>query len=321
LLATYAGSSSTVAPGSVLFPGTDKEIPTAIPAIREVATSVAQPRLRRRSRARPSVCYPTGVKELVVQPIGYVRSPFREKVEAPRQGTAGGAEGTVELSPEYADALSDLDSFDRIWLVFWFDRAEGWRPKVLPPRSDEKRGVFATRSPHRPNPIGLTAVRLERVEGVVLHVRDLDLVDGTPILDIKPYIPYADAFPEASSGWLTPSDARAAWKVDVEPLAQEQLEWIAKETGTDIRARIDAALALGPQPHAYRRIKETSDGGRVLAIKEWRARFRVETEGRRLVVERVFSGYRPREIEQGSEPAHVLHRAFVARFGSARESG
>ena len=267
------------------------------------------------------MCYPTGVKELLVRPVAFVRSPFREKVEAPRQGTvAGGAAGTVEVLPAYQDALADLDGFDRIWLLFWFDRAEGWRPKVLPPRSDEKRGVFATRSPHRPNPIGMTAVRLERVDGLVLHVRDLDLVDGTPVLDIKPYIPYADAFPDAATGWLEGRDPRAAWSVTFEPLAIEELAWIATETGLDLRARVEAALSLGPQPHAYRRIKETSDGGRVLAVKAWRARFHVEEDARRLVVERISSGYRPREIAEGREPAHAVHRAFVERFGSSAAS-
>lgn len=256
------------------------------------------------------------MRELVVRPIGFVRSPYGEKVEAPRQGTAGGAAGTVELLPPYQDALSDLEGFERIWLLFWFDRAEGWKPKVLPPRSEEKRGVFATRSPHRPNPIGLTAVRLERIEGLVLHIRDLDLVDGTPVLDIKPYIPYADAFPEAGAGWLQGFDPRPAWTVDLEPAAIEQLAWIANETGFDLRSRVESALALGPQPHAYRRIKETADGQRVLAVKAWRARFRVEDDARRLVVERILSGYRPREIEQGKEPDHALHRAFVERFGA-----
>jgi tRNA-Thr(GGU) m(6)t(6)A37 methyltransferase TsaA len=253
--------------------------------------------------------------ELVVRPIGFVRSPFREKVEAPRQGTAGGASGTVELLPEYQDALADLDGFERVWLLFWFDRAEGWRPKVLPPRSEEKRGVFATRSPHRPNPIGMTAVRLERVDGLVLHVHDLDLVDGTPILDIKPYVPYADAFPEASAGWLDGRDPRAAWSVAFEAPADAALDWISKETGFDLRSRIVASLGLGPQPHAYRRIKTTSDGGRILAVKEWRAPFRVEEEARRIVVERIASGYRRRDLEQGQDAAHDVHRAFVAQFG------
>jgi tRNA-Thr(GGU) m(6)t(6)A37 methyltransferase TsaA len=255
--------------------------------------------------------------ELVVRPIGYVRSPFNEKVEAPRQGTvSGGAPGTVEVLPPYLDALADLESFERVWLVFWFDRAEGWRPKVLPPRSDVKRGLFSTRSPHRPNPIGITAVRLDRIDGLTLHVRDLDLVDHTPILDIKPYLPYADAFPEAGGGWLDSLDPRAAWTVTFERAASDALDWIMKETGFDLRTRVDAALALGPQPHAYRRIKETADGRRVLAVKEWRARFRVEEATRTIVVEQIASGYRPREIEKGEEPVHAVHRAFVARFPS-----
>ncbi len=256
------------------------------------------------------------MRELVVRPIGFVRSPYGEKVEAPRQGTAGGAAGTVELLPELRDAVSDLEGFERIWLIFWFDRAEGWKPKVQPPRSDEKRGVFATRSPHRPNPIGMTAVRLERVDGLVLHVRDVDLVDGTPVLDIKPYIPYADAFPEAGAGWLQGFDPRPAWRVEVEASALEQLAWIAKETGLDLQARVESALALGPQPHAYRRIKDIGEGRRVLAVKAWRARFRFDAHERTMTVERVVSGYRPREIEQGKEPDHAIHRAFVERFGA-----
>jgi tRNA-Thr(GGU) m(6)t(6)A37 methyltransferase TsaA len=139
---------------------------------------------------------PTTVAFEVV-PIGYVRSPFREKADAPRQATLADVTGTIELLPEYVDGLSDLEGFDRIWVLFWFDRAEGWKPKVLPPRSTEKRGVFATRSPHRPNPIGASAIRLDRIEGNVLHVRDLDILDGTPVIDLKPYIAYADAFPDA----------------------------------------------------------------------------------------------------------------------------
>ena len=256
------------------------------------------------------------MRELVVRPIGFVRSPYSEKVEAPRQGTAGGAAGTVELLPGYQDAVSDLEGFERIWLLFWFDRAEGWKPKVQPPRSDEKRGVFATRSPHRPNPIGLTAVRLERVEGLVLHIRDIDLIDGTPVLDIKPYIPYADAFPEAGAGWLQGFDPKPVWTVAFEPGATEQLEWIVKETGLDLRARVESALALGPQPHAYRRIKDLGGGRRVLAVKTWRVLFRLDAHERNMTVERISSGFRPREIAQGKEPDHAIHRAFTERFGA-----
>lgn len=260
--------------------------------------------------------------QLVVQPIGFVHSPFTEKVEAPRQATvASGVAGTIDILPAYKDALSDLEGFERIWVIFWFDRVgpsatgKGWRAKVLPPRSDQKRGVFATRSPHRPNPIGLSAVRLDRVDGLVLHVRDLDLVEGTPVLDIKPYLPYADAFPDASAGWLEARDPRAPWTVVIEPLGEQALAWIASETGLDLRERITSALGLGPQPHAYRRIKETPDGRRILAVKEWRAPFRVDETARRIVVERITTGYRTSELDRGHEPVHALHRAFIERFG------
>lgn len=238
--------------------------------------------------------------DLVCRPIGHVRSPYKEKADAPRQGIlAEDVTATIELGLEFQDALDDLSGFERIWVLFWFDRAQGWKPKVLPPRSDTKRGVFATRSPHRPNPIGMTAVRLDRVEGLVLHIRDHDLIDGTPVLDLKPYIAYADAFPGAASGWLGASDPKAEWEVDVGAV-EEPLAWIEKEAGIDLRARVLASLKLGPQPHAYRRIKD-----RVLAVKEWRAAFRVE--GQRIVVERVFSGFRENERPP-------LHEAFTERF-------
>ena len=242
--------------------------------------------------------------ELVCRPIGFVRSSFKEKADAPRQGIlAEDVTATIELGPEYQDALDDLSGFERIWVLFWFDRAEGWKPKVQPPRSDEKRGLFATRSPHRPNPIGMTAVRLDRVDGLTLHIRDHDLIDGTPVLDVKPYIAYADAFPDAGSGWLGATDPKAEWEVDVSAV-EEPLAWIAKETSLDLRARVVDALKLGPQPHAYRRIK-----GNVLAVKEWRAVFRVESQ--RIIVERISSGFREKEL-----PSQPTHQAFVTLFSS-----
>lgn len=258
-----------------------------------------------------------------VTPVGFVRSPFGEKVAAPRQATAPGAEGVVarvEILPAFEHALSDIEGFERIWLLFWFDRlteraADGGTgpTKVLPPRSDRKRGVFATRSPHRPNPIGMSAVRLDRVEGLVLFVRDLDLLDGTPVIDVKPYLPYADAFPEANAGWLdAKKDPVHDWLVELLPLAEEQLAFVMTGGGPDLRGRILETLALGPQPHPYRRIRPAGDGTSVLAIKEWRVVF-TERE-RTLTVLRLTSGYRPRELH-GTGEALALHRAFVARFG------
>ena len=257
-----------------------------------------------------------------VTPIGFVRSPFHEKAEAPRQAVAEGAadvEGRIEILPEHEHALEDLEGFDRIWVLFWFHEASAGpsKSKVLPPRSDRKRGVFATRSPHRPNPIGMSAVRLERASGLVLHVRDLDLLDGTPVLDLKPYIPYADAFPEARAGWLDKTvDPRPSWTVRFSELAEAQLAWLAAAGASiELRARITEALALGPRPHPYRRIKKVDGGALVLAVKEWRARFTIRAEGLAVDVLSIASGFRARELGSGTDPALPLHRAFVTVFG------
>jgi len=114
---------------------------------------------------------------------------------------------TLELA-DWLDevVIRDLQGFDRLWLIFAFHRSEGWKTTVKPPRGGPKRGVLATRSPHRPNAIGLSAVELVGIEGRTLHLRGVDLLDGTPVLDIKPYVPYADAFPEARAGWIDELD-------------------------------------------------------------------------------------------------------------------
>ncbi|RYG46778.1 tRNA (N6-threonylcarbamoyladenosine(37)-N6)-methyltransferase TrmO, partial [bacterium] len=141
-----------------------------------------------------------------MRPIGYVRTGSRLKFHSPHQpDSESEAVNRVELLPgqRFEMALEDLAGFDRIWLVSWFDQNRNWRPKVLPPRGPAKRrGVFSTRSPHRPNPIGLTCVPLLGVEGRILKVGPLDLTDGTPILDIKPYLRTVDCYPESGLGWI-----------------------------------------------------------------------------------------------------------------------
>ena len=258
-------------------------------------------------------------------PIGVVHSPFTDKVSAPRQGVAAeGVTGTIELYPghDFEHALEDLEGWDRIWVLFVFHLNDGgWKPKVLPPRSETKRGVFATRSPHRPNPIGLSVVRLESVSGLTVAIRDLDLIDGTPVLDLKPYVPYADAFPTSRTGWLEapsaegrgerPKDPAPGYAVGWTERAAEQAAFVAA-SGFDLRAAVDQALALGPQPHPYRRIKREGDGLR-LAVKDWRVRFRVE--GRAVTVREVVTGYRKKDLEGAAAPEVGIHRDFVARFG------
>ncbi len=147
--------------------------------------------------------------------IAFVRSPYTKRMDAPHQptvteGTETGAvaEARIEFAASIpSEAFRDLEGFERIWLIFCFDRSEGWKAEVRPPRGGGKRSVLATRSPHRPNAIGLSAVTLLSVAERELRVSGIDLLDGTPILDIKPYVPYADAFAESRAGWIDGIDA------------------------------------------------------------------------------------------------------------------
>jgi len=150
------------------------------------------------------------------RPIGLLRSPYARRIDAPHQGTVTqgtetgeAATATLELAGWLSEQiLQDLEGFERLWLIYALHRSDGWRPTVKPPRGGPKRGVLATRSPHRPNAIGLSAVELVKVEGRTLHLRGVDLLDSTPVLDIKPYVPYADAFPDAKAGWIDELDAQ-----------------------------------------------------------------------------------------------------------------
>jgi tRNA-Thr(GGU) m(6)t(6)A37 methyltransferase TsaA len=186
--------------------------------------------------------------------IARIRSDFATKFGVPRQsGLVDALESTIVFEPEYrnADALRGLEGFSHIWLIWVFDKAvrDTWSPTVRPPRlgGNTRMGVFATRSPFRPNPIGLSCVRLagieETAEGTVLRIRGADLMDGTPILDIKPYIPYADCKPEALGGF-----ASAPAGATLEVLIPEGLLLRIPENR---RESLRGVLAQDPRPHYH----------------------------------------------------------------------
>lgn len=185
--------------------------------------------------------------ELTLTPIAYYRGPFGAKFGVPRQSAlAPEIEGRIVFEEKYRvrEALRGLEGFGRIWLIWGFHAnrpAKGeWQPTVRPPRlgGNAAMGVWATRSPYRPNPIGLSAVQLVKVDGNELIVKGADLMDGTPVYDIKPYVAYADAYPESASGFAAEPPS-ASLKVLIPP----ELPFTPQQ-----RRALSGALALDPRP-------------------------------------------------------------------------
>ncbi len=199
---------------------------------------------------------------LTLTPIALTRSCFRDKFGVPRQpGLTRHAWADLVIQPPFdrEDAFRGLESSSHLWLTFQFHEAirDEWRPVVRPPRlgGNKKMGVFASRSPFRPNSLGLSVVRNEGLQRkgsqLILRIRDHDLIDGTPILDIKPYLPFADAIPDASLGWAdTPPTERLPVRFSEE--AERQLARLDPERYPDFRALIEDVVSYDPRP-SFRR--------------------------------------------------------------------
>lgn len=208
------------------------------------------------------------------------------KFQAGHQPTTAAEEcNEVELLPDcgYEQGLQDLAGFERIWLLSWFHRNDNWRPLVLPPRGPaRRRGVFATRSPHRPNPLGLTSVALLGVAGLRLRIGPCDLVDGTPIFDVKPYIAAHDAFPDARAGWIDAMEAElrepARFTVTFSPVALAQGQWLRETWQIDFTPRLTELLSRDPTPHRSRRIKRRNPTESEIGCGAWLAIFTVAEE-------------------------------------------
>jgi tRNA-Thr(GGU) m(6)t(6)A37 methyltransferase TsaA len=223
-------------------------------------------------------------EELTLKPIGFIRNGKSLKFNARHQPDESQPEtNIIEIvkGDKYQKALFDLEGFDRIWLIWWFHRNEDWRPQVLPPRGPAKRrGVFSTRSPHRPNPIGITPVQLISIKKNIVTIGPCDLVEGTPIFDIKPYIASYDSFPESKTGWLADIEKNENTQPDFiiiySALAEEHIQWLRKNWRIDFTERLQEILSRDPSPHRTRRIRSRHGNLFDIGCGAWYAVFSVK---------------------------------------------
>ena len=255
-------------------------------------------------------------------PIGIVRCGGKYKFEAPRQGVYSSGHAVIELDGRYGgDAVSDLAAFERIWVVFVFhcNLDKSWKPMTSPPYVPEARkySLFATRSPYRPNPIGLSCVKLDRIENNrKLFVSEHDLLDGTPVLDIKPYIPQADAFPNAAAGWRDELDL-PTWQLDFSPLFCQQSEFLLSLGAPDMINFCEVQLSHTPLDSSRRRLTELSPNCCELGCRTWRIRFRIFPELQRIQLDSIRSNYRDDELLPSSPDKYGdkdQHRQFRLAF-------
>lgn len=253
------------------------------------------------------------------EPIGTLHCPQYYRYQQPRQGTYADNSGQIilEKGHNFEAALQDLEGFSHIWIVYLFHLNQTWRPLVNPPVNPDgkKKGLFATRSPHRPNRIGMSCVQLKGIDikKLTIFIENFDLLDKTPILDIKPYIPAADSHPDATTGWL-PTELDY-WSISYSKSSIEQMAWILEETEFDIQEFCQIQLSLDPINGERKRVSKVGDKW-VLAFRTWRISFTLNDEAQSISVDSIFSGYSKEEL--GQEPDTYndkdIHMLFNKKF-------
>lgn len=257
--------------------------------------------------------------DLILQPIGFFHCPSQtEPYQAGRQPDQLGETGLVELLAKhnYEQALQDIEGCSHLWLIFGFHKNHSWKPLVQTPRSDKKIGVFATRAPYRPNPIGLSVVQLLKVSGLTLSVGASDLLDGSPIYDIKPYHPEVDKIDSASVDWLIDS-VGTKYNITFSPAANETFEIISslgvegKVVATQIQDFILRQLEYDPTNTRKKRV-QAQLGFFTLSYRTFRIDFTL-TENIVAILS-IYSGYTSTELESEDDPYSdkVIHRRITS---------
>ena len=256
-----------------------------------------------------------------LNPIGTFHCQGKERYSLPNQPGFGKENcGKVVLNSHYnfEQALEDLNGFSHIWILFLFHKNQDWKPKVLTPRGYPKRGLFATRSPHRPNPIGMSSVELLEIKGLELIIANHDLLDETPILDIKPYVEYSDCKLHTRQGWLAEQEPKTSYILSWHSLAEEQLSYLKEYFKLDLKPDIQFRLTNDPLPKSNNRIVKLDSTSYQLAYKTWRIHYQVS--GIEIQILSIGSGY-DLETLQGTKLSKwddvPIHQTFLKKYLSS----
>lgn len=257
--------------------------------------------------------------EFKIEPIGYLRSKKTKKHELARQASVNAPEDDsyIELvsGKNFEQALEGLDGFSKIWLIYGFHENTNWKPMVAAPRIDHKVGVFASRAPYRPNQLGLSAVDLIEVNGLKIKIGAHDLLDGSPIYDIKPYLPYADSFPDEKTGWVEKVENQPAFAFRESPFFTEQADYLENEGLPNLRSFLHTQLEFAPTDMKRKRII-TTNAGYQIAYKTWRIDYFVDAEAKTISFLQVISGYSKDELNNSEDVYQDkdLHHKFSSQF-------
>lgn len=246
-------------------------------------------------------------------PIGFYKTLQKYTYDAPRQTNDHSACGIIELLPHqnFEQALIGLEKFSHIWILFQFHKNSQWKPMVMPPRgSENKVGVFATRAPYRPNFIGMSSVELTKIEGLRVFIKASDLLDRTPVLDIKPYLSYCDSIPTATEGWIKDT---FKYVIHFSDPAKKQISWLS-ENSIPIESFILNQLEFEPTNFNKKRVRPLEQAHLYeISYRTWRVQFSIIETSSSILVEKIYSGYSTSELNDPHDPYQdkELHRLFM----------
>ena len=257
------------------------------------------------------------VAQVTFQIIGYFRGTQSQKSSLPRQAHLSNQNGFIEFVSgfDHKMALKGLEEMSHCWLIFQFHKAESKaKPLVKPPRAPEKlMGVYATRAPYRPNAIGLSLVQIDKIENGKLYLKNCDLINASPILDIKPYVIEADFAINPKQGWI---DQIENWNFSLSEIVQKKIAWLKAEGFDDIENVLNAQFTNSPFQKNRKRLKISKKEGTLFSYRTWRFQIKIIESKKLIEILDLFSGYSNLELKNGVDPYldKELHRRFTKCF-------